>query len=327
MQRLGCNLCSALNEPRPTNSYHDLAAWWRRGGSCKMWAFVILFVFSLSRARIQFGWANFGDYLQNVSICDCVCFCLRSRLCNTSYKDRCCHFPPQRQIHEIHLWGEVVVIFKKGRLHPKAKICQTKHCIHPTNFHVFCRVSGLYCTKWIDTILFHYAETWSFAAHGQACHDFFSNPSLDPEWVFQDRARRLPLSRLWQIFTFWHQPDWGSLFLLSTLAPVMLSSFLIFFATVAKPLTIIGHRCSNSDWCFVTDFEYSAGVTQLCCQSTANRDTSRLLNMEQISLNVMSTRAQWDFKNCLEELAHMFFNVKLNFWCPPKRPKWVFLAI
>ena len=23
-------------------------------------------------------------------------------------------------------------------------------------------------------------------------------------------------------------------------------------------------------------------------------------------------RAQWDFKNCLEELAHMFFNVKLN---------------
>ena len=24
-------------------------------------------------------------------------------------------------------------------------------------------------------------------------------------------------------------------------------------------------------------------------------------------------RAQWDFKNCLEELVHMFFNVKLNF--------------
>ena len=24
-------------------------------------------------------------------------------------------------------------------------------------------------------------------------------------------------------------------------------------------------------------------------------------------------RAQRDFKNCLEELAHMFFNVKLNF--------------
>ena len=24
-------------------------------------------------------------------------------------------------------------------------------------------------------------------------------------------------------------------------------------------------------------------------------------------------RAQWDFKNCLEELPHMFFNVKLNF--------------
>ena len=24
-------------------------------------------------------------------------------------------------------------------------------------------------------------------------------------------------------------------------------------------------------------------------------------------------RAQWDFKNCLEELAHMFFYVKLNF--------------
>ena len=27
----------------------------------------------------------------------------------------------------------------------------------------------------------------------------------------------------------------------------------------------------------------------------------------------ISTRAQWDFKNCLEELAHMFFYVKLNF--------------
>ena len=25
------------------------------------------------------------------------------------------------------------------------------------------------------------------------------------------------------------------------------------------------------------------------------------------------SRAQWDFKNCLEELPHMFFNVKLNF--------------
>ena len=38
------------------------------------------------------------------------------------------------------------------------------------------------------------------------------------------------------------------------------------------------------------------------------------------SLTVFSTyvslsglRAQWDFKNCLEELAHMFFYVKLNF--------------
>ena len=108
---------------------------------------MILFVFSLSRARIQFGWANFGDYLQNVSICDCVCFCLRSRLCNTSYKDRCCHFPPQRQIHEIHLWGGVVVISKKGQIHPKAKICHTKHYFHPTIFHVFCKVSGLYCTN------------------------------------------------------------------------------------------------------------------------------------------------------------------------------------
>ena len=33
------------------------------------------------------------------------------------------------------------------------------------------------------------------------------------------------------------------------------------------------------------------------------------------------SRAQLDFKNCLEELPHMFFNVKLNFKVPPKTPK------
>ena len=36
VQRMGCSLCKALNEPRPLNSYHNLAAWWRGGGKCKM---------------------------------------------------------------------------------------------------------------------------------------------------------------------------------------------------------------------------------------------------------------------------------------------------
>ena len=31
--------------------------------------------------------------------------------------------------------------------------------IHPTNLHVFCKVSVLNYIKWFDTILFHYAET------------------------------------------------------------------------------------------------------------------------------------------------------------------------
>ena len=37
------------------------------------------------------------------------------------------------------------------------------------------------------------------------------------------------------------------------------------------------------------------------------------LSIGQLSRGQLSIRAQWDFKNCLEELAHMFFNVKLNF--------------
>ena len=36
IRRMGCSLCKALNEPRPLNSYHNLAAWWRGGGKCKM---------------------------------------------------------------------------------------------------------------------------------------------------------------------------------------------------------------------------------------------------------------------------------------------------
>ena len=37
--------------------------------------------------------------------------------------------------------------------------------------------------------------------------------------------------------------------------------------------------------------------------------------MRQNIIEIKATyiRAQCDFKNCLEELAHMFFNVKLNF--------------
>ena len=36
LQRLGCRLCKALNQPRPSNIYHDLTAWWRVAGNCKM---------------------------------------------------------------------------------------------------------------------------------------------------------------------------------------------------------------------------------------------------------------------------------------------------
>ena len=42
-------------------------------------------------------------------------------------------------------------------------------------------------------------------------------------------------------------------------------------------------------------------------QAQISEPTMRLLPKK------LFIRAQWDFKNCLEELAHMFFNVKLNF--------------
>ena len=77
-----------------------------------------------------------------------------------------------------------------------------------------------------------------------------------PEWVFQDRTNTSEgylietLTNIYFLTSAWLRMS----VLLSTLAPVVVLSFLIFFATVAKPLTIIGHRCSNSDWYFVTEF-------------------------------------------------------------------------
>ena len=119
---------------------------------------------------------------------------------------------------------------------------------------MFCQVSVLNYIKRFDTILFPYAGTWSFAAHAQACHNFISNPSLSEYFKIGPSLQKVTILRLWQIFTFFTSAWLRMSVLLSTLAPVVVSSFLIFFATVAKPLTIIGHRCSNSDWYFVTDF-------------------------------------------------------------------------
>ena len=32
---MGCNLCKALHESKPTKSYQDLGAWWKGGGNCR----------------------------------------------------------------------------------------------------------------------------------------------------------------------------------------------------------------------------------------------------------------------------------------------------